>query len=151
MLKNLDPLLTPELLGALAAMGHGDELVLCDVNFPADSLSRTTIHGRPIRLAGANAPRAARAILSLFPLDSFVEEPALRMAVGDEPDALPDVHREVQEAIDAAVGRPTPLGALERFAFYERARSAYAIVATGERRFWGCFVFAKGVVPPDGT
>jgi len=151
MLKNLDPLLTPELLGVLAAMGHGDELVLCDANFPADSLARTTTHGRPIRLAGANAPQATSAILSLLPLDSFVETPAMRMAVGDDPDALPDVHQEVQEAIDAAAGRRLPLGALERFAFYERARSAYAIVATGERRFWGCFVFAKGVIPPEGA
>jgi L-fucose mutarotase len=150
MLKNLHPLLTPELLAALAAMGHGDELVLCDANFPADSVARTTTHGRPIRLAGANAPEAARAILSLLPLDSFVDTPALRMAVTDAPDSLPDVQREVQKAIDAAAGRTLPLGALERFAFYERARCAYAVVATGERRFWGCFVFAKGLVTPDG-
>jgi L-fucose mutarotase len=151
MLKNLDSLLTPELLEVLAAMGHGDELVLCDANFPADSVARTTTHGRPIRLAGASAPQAACAILSVLPLDSFVETPVLRMAVGDDPDALPDVHREVQEEVDAAAGLTLPLGALERFAFYERARSAYAIVVTGERRFWGCFVFAKGVVPPEGA
>jgi L-fucose mutarotase len=150
MLKNLDPLLTPELLQVLAAMGHGDELVLCDANFPADSVARTTTHGRPIWLAGANAPTATQAILSLMPLDTFVETPALRMAVTDDPDALPDVQREVQEAIDDAVGRALPLGALERFAFYERARSAYAVVANGEQRLWGCFVFAKGIVPPEG-
>jgi L-fucose mutarotase len=149
MLRNLDPLLTPELLEVLAAMGHGDELVICDANFPADSVARTTTHGRPIRLAGANAPQAARAILSLLPLDSFVDTPALRMAVGGDPDALPDVHREVQEAIDAAAGQSLPLGAIERFAFYDRARSAYAVVVTSERRFWGCFVLAKGVVPPE--
>jgi L-fucose mutarotase len=150
MLKNLDPLLTPELLEVLASMGHGDELVLCDAQFPANSVARTTAYGRPVRLAGANAPQAARAILTLLPLDDFVETPALRMEP-DDATALREVQQEVQEAVDAAAGRPVPLGALERFAFYERARSAYAVVATGERRFWGCFIFAKGAIPPDAA
>jgi L-fucose mutarotase len=151
MLKNVDSLLTPELLAVLAAMGHGDELVLCDANFPADSVARTTTHGRPIRLAGANAPRAACAILSVLPLDSYVETPGSRMAVDGDPSALPEVQREVQSEVDAAAGATLTLGAIERFAFYDRARSAYAVVATGERRFWGCFVFAKGIVPPESA
>jgi L-fucose mutarotase len=150
MLKNLDPLLTPELLGVLAAMGHGDELVLCDANFPADSVARTTTHGRPVRLAGADAPTAARAILSLLPLDEFVGVPVSRMEVSGEPETLPPVQQEVQAVVDAAAGRSLPMGSVERFAFYERARSTYAVVATGERRFWGCFTFTKGVVPPSG-
>jgi L-fucose mutarotase len=149
MLKNLDPLLTPELLGVLAAMGHGDELVVCDANFPADSVARTTTHRRPIWLPGTNAPRTVRAILSLLPLDSFVQSPALRMTLTGEPDALPEVQQEVQNAIDEAVGEKLPLGVLERFAFYDRARSAYAVVATGEPRLRGNFVFAKGLVFPE--
>lgn len=148
MLKGLDPLLTPELLHVLASMGHGDELVLCDANFPAASVARTTTHGRPVVLAGADAPAAAAAILSLLPLDDFVEAPVARMAPGDAPGSLPPVQQQVQAVVDAAAGRPLALEPVDRFAFYERARAAYAVVATAERRFWGCFVFVKGVVPP---
>lgn len=149
MLKTLDPLLTPELLHVLAGMGHGDDLVLCDANFPAESVARTTVHGRPIRLAGADAESAARAILSVLPLDEFVEVPVSRMEVSGEPQAVPAVQQEVQTVVDAALGRRLAMAPVERFAFYDLARSAYAVVATGERRFWGCFVFKKGVVPPD--
>jgi len=148
VLKNIDPLLTPELLEVLAAMGHGDDLVLCDANFPAESVARRTVHGRAIRLSGADAPRAARAILSLLPLDDFVETPALRMEVQDDPGAVPAVQQAVQVEVDAASGRALPMGAVERFAFYEQAARAYAVVASGERRFWGCFIFKKGVVEP---
>jgi L-fucose mutarotase len=149
MLRTIDPLFTPELLYVLAAMGHGDEVVVADANFPADSVARRTAHERPIPLAGADTPRAVRAILSLLPLDEFVAEPVRRMAVDGRPDEVPPVQREVQTVIDEAAGRPWPMGALERFAFYDAARSAYAVVATGERRFWGCVLVRKGVVPPD--
>lgn len=151
MLKNLNPLLTPELLSVLAEMGHGDDLVLCDANFPAESVARSTTHGRPIRLAGADAPAAARAVLSVLPLDEFVERPVSRMEVSGEPQAVPAVQQEVQTLVDAALGRRLAMVPVERFAFYDLARSAYAVVATGERRFWGCFVFKKGVVPPDAV
>jgi L-fucose mutarotase len=149
MLKNIDPLLTPELLLVLAEMGHGDDLVLCDANFPAESVAATTTHGSAVRLPGISVPAAARAILSLLPLDDFVDAPVARMAVGDDPQAIAPVQQEVQEAVDAAAGRPLPMQPVERFAFYEAARSAYAVVATGERRFWGCFILKKGVVPPE--
>ena len=97
-------------------------------------------------LAGADSPTAVTAILSVFPLDSFVETPALRMAPDGTPDDLPPaVQREVQAVVDADAGRALPLGPVERFAFYDLARRAYAVVATGERRFWGCFVLKKGV------
>lgn len=148
MLKNLDPLLTPELLSVLAEMGHGDDLVLCDANFPAESVARSTMHGRPVRLAGADAPAAARAILSVLPLDEFVDVPVSRMEVSDDPQAVPPVQQEVQAAIDAVMGRPLSMQPVERFAFYAASQQAYAVVATGERRFWGCFLFKKGVVPP---
>ncbi len=146
MLRDLDPLLTPELLYVLAAMGHGDEVVVCDANFPAESVALTTPHGSVVRLAGADAPAAARAILSVLPLDEFVETPVLRMEVVDSPAEIPAVQRDVQELVDGAAGRPLPMGSLERHAFYETAARAYAVVATGERRFYGNFVFKKGVV-----
>ena len=149
MLRNLDPLLTPELLYVLAAMGHGDEIVVCDANFPAESVALRTAHGSVVRLPGADATAAARGILSLLPLDEFVDTPAFRMEVVGDPEAIPDVQREVQAEVDRAAGRSWPLGSIERFAFYEAAKSAYAIVATGERRFYGCFIFKKGVIPPS--
>jgi L-fucose mutarotase len=149
MLKNIDPLLNADVLYALRAMGHGDALVLCDTNFPADSVARQTVLGRPLRIDGVDAARAARAILSVLPLDSFVDHAAFRMEVVDKPDEVPAVQAEVQREIDRAEGKASPMGSIERFAFYERARQSYCVIATGERRFYGCFVFQKGVIPPD--
>jgi L-fucose mutarotase len=148
MLKNIDPLLHSDVLCALRAMGHGDALVLCDTNFPADSVARQTVLGRLLRIDG-DAPRAARAILSVLPLDTFVDHAAFRMEVVAKPDEVPPVQAEVQREIDRAEGKASPMGSIERFAFYERARQAYCVIATGERRFYGCFVFQKGVIPPD--
>jgi L-fucose mutarotase len=149
MLKNVHPLLTPELLYVLAAMGHGDDLVVADANFPADAVARQTAHRRVLRLAGVDTPGAVRAILSVYPLDEAVDEPVRRMLVDGHGDEVPPVQREVQEAVDAAEGRPRPMGGIERFAFYDAARTAYAVVATGEPRFWGCVLLKKGVVPPE--
>jgi L-fucose mutarotase len=149
MLKSIDPLLNADVLCALRAMGHGDALVLCDTNFPADSVARQTVLGRLLRIDGVDAPRAARAILSVLPLDTFVDHAALRMEVVDKPDEVPPVQAEVQREIDRAEGKASPMGSIERFAFYERAKQAYCVIATGERRFYGCFVFQKGVIPPD--
>ncbi len=149
MLKSLDPILTADLLYALRAMGHGDDLVICDTNFPADSVARHSVLRRLIRLDGVTAPRAARAILSVMPLDPFVDKPAIRMEVVDKPNELPVVQSEVQREIDAAEGRSWPMGSLERHAFYALAKKAYCVVQTGERRFYSCFIFKKGVIPPD--
>jgi L-fucose mutarotase len=151
MLKSLDPILTADLLYALRAMGHGDDLVICDTNFPADSVARQTVLRRLIRLDGVTAPRAARAILSVMPLDPFVDKPALRMEVVDKPNELPVVQSEVQREIDAAEGRSWPMASIERHAFYALAKKAYCVVQTGERRFYGCFIFKKGVIPPDAA
>jgi L-fucose mutarotase len=150
MLKNLDPLLTPELLYVLAAMGHGDDLVLCDANFPAASVAESTSYGSVVRLPGVGAATSARAILSLLPLDESVDAPALRMHVSGAPDEIPPVQREVQAEVHRAAGRSAPMGSVERFSFYESARRAFAVIACGERRFWGCFLFKKGVIAPDG-
>ena len=148
MLKNIDPLLSADVLYALRAMGHGDALVLCDANFPADSVARQTVLGKLLRIDGVDAVRAAQAILSVFPLDTFVDHAVLRMEVVGRPDEVPPVQAEVQREIDRIEGKSSPMGSIERFSFYERARQAYCVVATGERRFYGCFVFHKGVIPP---
>lgn len=148
MLKGIDPLLNADVLQALRAMGHGDELVVADTNFPSDSVARATVVGRLLRIE-ADAPRAIRAILSVTPLDTFVDDAAMRMEVVGSPGEIPDVQREVQAEIDRAEGESRPMGSIERMAFYERAKRAYCVIQTGERRFYGCFVFGKGVIPPD--
>ncbi len=148
MLKNVDPLLSADLLRALRAMGHGDDIIICDANFPADSVARQTTLGKVIRLDGADAPRAVKAILSVMPLDTFVDGAAMRMEVVDAPDDIPVVQQEVQQEIDNAEGKSWPLDSIDRFAFYDKAKTAYCIVATGERRFYGCFSFKKGVIAP---
>jgi L-fucose mutarotase len=149
MLKSIDPILNADVLCALRSMGHGDDLVLCDTNFPADSVARQTVLGRLLRIDNVTAARAARAILSVLPLDSFVDRPALRMEIVGQPDEVPPVQAEVQKEINAAEARPLPLGSIERFAFYDLARKSYCVVQSGERRFYGCFIFKKGVIPPD--
>lgn len=147
MLKNIDPLLNADILHALCAMGHGDEVVICDANFPADSVARQTVLGRVLRLDGVSSPRAVRAVL---PLDTFVDHPAQRMEVVGDAAALPAVQREAQREVDDAEGRAVPLASIERFAFYERAKNAYCVIATGESRGYGCFIFKKGVqLAPD--
>ncbi|MGF6529644.1 MULTISPECIES: RbsD/FucU family protein [Paraburkholderia] len=150
MLKNLDPLLNADVLYALRAMGHGDEVVICDANFPGDSVARETVLGKLLRFDGADAASAVRAVLSVMPLDSFVDDPALRMEVVGEPNTIPAVQREAQAEVNAAEGRDVPFASIERFAFYERAKQAYCVIATGEQRGYGCFVFKKGVLlAPD--
>jgi L-fucose mutarotase len=91
----------------------------------------------------------ARAVLSVYPLDSFVDDAAARMEIVGAPDEVPEVQREVQAEIDAAEGKAWPMIGIERYAFYERARAAYAVIQTGERRFYGCFALRKGVIPPE--
>ena len=149
MLKNINPLLNPDLLQVLAAMGHGDSLVLCDANFPAESVARKTSHGSLLRMDGANVVEAANAVLSLMPLDTFIDDAAQCMEVVGEPDAQPIVKQEVQAVINQHEGNGFILRPVERFAFYEKASASYAVLATSERRFYGCFIFTKGVIPPE--
>jgi L-fucose mutarotase len=149
MLKGIDHRLNADVLGCLRAMGHGDVLILSDTNFPSDSIARATVTGRLLRMENLTAGQAAEAILSVLPLDTFVDDFAGRMEVTGEPDTIPPVQSEVQAAIDRAEGRPRPMVGIERFAFYDFARRSYAVIQTGERRFYGCFMFRKGVIPPD--
>lgn len=149
MLKGIDPRLNAEVLGALRAMGHGDVLILADTNFPSDSVARATVCGSLLRMDNLTSAQAAEAVLSVYPLDTFVDDFAGRMEIVGKPSEVPPVQAEVQAAIDRAEGRHRPMIGIERFAFYDMARQAYAVIQTGERRFFGCFMFRKGVIPPD--
>ncbi len=149
MLKGIDPLLNAEVLSVLRAMGHGDDLIIADTNFPSDSVSRETAFGKLLRIERP-AAEVVGAVLSVYPLDTFVDDAAARMEVVGEPDTILPVMEEVQAQVDAANGGPMPMISIERFAFYERAKQAYAVIQTHERRFYGCFAFRKGVIPPDG-
>ncbi len=149
MLKGLDPRLNAEVLYALRAMGHGDTLVISDTNFPSDAIARQTVLGDLLRMDNLTAGAAAQAVLSVFPLDTFVDDFAGRMEIVGNPGDVPPVQAEVQAVIDLAEGRSRPMIGIERFDFYERAKSAYAVIQTGERRFYGCFIFRKGVIAPE--
>ena len=144
MLKNLNPLLTPDLLQVLRAMGHGDEIVIVDANFPAESSGPEVV-----RLDGADATRVLDAVLSVMPLDDFVPEAAWRMEVVGQPDAEQPIFDEFRKVIAAREGPQFKLASLERFKFYERASACYAVVATGERRLYGNVILKKGVVRPE--
>ncbi len=148
MLKGINPLLNADVLQALRAMGHGDDLIICDTNFPADSVARQTVLGKLLRI-DAPAAEVVKAVLSLYPLDTFVDDAAARMEIVGKPNEIPPVQKEVQKEIDAAEGKAWPMISVERYAFYERAKKAYCVIQTGERRFYGCFALRKGVVPPD--
>jgi L-fucose mutarotase len=143
MLKNIPPILNPELLYALRAMGHGDEIAIVDANYPAESA------GAPvIRLDGVSATDVADAVLSLMPLDEFVDDQAFAMEVVGNPKKREQTHKD----FDRLVKKHEPamkLSLLERFAFYERVRGAFAIVQTGERRLYGNVLLKKGIVRPS--
>ncbi|WP_305988458.1 RbsD/FucU family protein [Roseibium sp. MMSF_3544] len=141
MLRNIDPILSPELLYALRAMGHGDEIVISDANFPGESLGPDCV-----RADGSTASDMLRAILSVMPLDSFVPDPAQTMQVVGDPDKIPEAVADFQKIIDQTADHPAKISTLERFAFYERAAGAFAIVQTGERRLYGNIILKKGVI-----
>ncbi|MDG4875666.1 RbsD/FucU family protein [Mesorhizobium sp. WSM4935] len=148
MLKGINPLLNADVLQALRAMGHGDDLIIADTNFPSDSVARQTVLGKLLRI-DATAAEVVKAVLSVLPLDTFVNDAAARMEIVGKPNEIPPVQKEVQKEIDAAEGKPWPMISIERYAFYERSKKAYCVIQTGERRFYGCFAFRKGVIPPD--
>lgn len=150
MLKGLNPLLNADVLYVLRAMGHGDDLIICDTNFPAESVAAQTMYGSLLRI-DRDAAEVAEAVLSVYPLDTFVDDTVARMEIVGSPDEVPPVQAEVQAKIDAANGAPWPMVSVERFAFYERSKQAYAVIQAQERRFYGCFAFRKGVIPPDAS
>lgn len=146
MLKGIDPRLDADLLHALRAMGHGDMLILVDTNFPAVALARETVVGRPLAIPNVGLADAVEAVLSLMPLDTFVDDFAARMEMVDDPQTLAPPQVEVQAVIDHAEGTSRPMVGVERFAFYKMARTAFAIVQTGEPRAYGCVMLRKGVI-----
>ena len=146
MLKGIDQRLSAEIVHVLMLMGHGDDLVICDVNHPAATIAAQTTYGRLIDMAGCDLPSAARAILSLMPLDRFVPAPVSRMQVVGDPDGVVPIFARMQAVVDAAEGHAVQVTALERFAFYAAAKQAFAIIRTADSGPYGCFILKKGVV-----
>jgi len=143
MLKNIPPILGPDLLGILRAMGHGDEIAIVDANFPGDSSGPTLI-----RLDGLTATEVLEAVLSVMPLDTFVDEQAIGMEVVGDPKKREATHKD----FDKIVKKHEPdmkLTLVERFAFYDRVEGAYAIIQTGERRLYGNILLKKGIIRPQ--
>lgn len=141
MLKGIDPVLSGELLKVLDEMGHADKLLLVDRNYPAFA------SGKPvIQLGEITQKRAAEAILSVFPLDTYVEQPLERMEVDDDPSILEEVQEEVLEVARRNHEKPLEFGVVPRLEFYVRAAEAFAVVRTLESRPYGCFILQKGVV-----
>jgi len=142
MLKGIPDIISPELLKILHEMGHGDELVIGDSNYPAASTAR-----RLVRADGHRMTAVLAAILELFPLDIYVEKPvAIMQRVPGDPTPA-DVHDEVRAIIRACDERGDgAVELVERFAFYARAKEAYAVVATTEKKAYGCVILKKGVV-----
>ncbi len=146
MLKGIDPALSAELVYVLMLMGHGDDLLICDVNHPAATIAKHTTYGRLVDMAGCDLPRAAEAILSLLPLDTFVLAPVMRMKVVDDPIRIMPVHERLQNVVDRVERRAVTIEALERFDFYAAAKRAFAVVRTSDPGPYGCFILRKGVI-----
>lgn len=144
MLKNIPPILSPELLKVLCEMGHSDRIVIADGNFPAESMGKNAI---VIRADGHGVPELLDAILQLFPLDTYVEKPVSLMQVmkGDNAETpIWDTYKEIVAKYDDRGNNA--IGEIERFAFYEQAKTAYAIIATGETAIYANIMLQKGVV-----
>jgi L-fucose mutarotase len=145
VLKSIHPLLGPDLLFALASMGHGDEVAVVDANFPAASLAR-----RLIGMRGVGTADLVEAILTVLPLDRTVPYPASIMRVDQGIDAATTAIGSIRAALERAPGGATGAAELGRFEFYERARKAFAIVSTGERRLYGNVLLTAGALAGDG-
>jgi L-fucose mutarotase len=141
VLKGIPDLLNADVLYLLAAMGHGDEVAVVDRNYPATSTAR-----RLARLDGADVCTAGRAVLTVFPLDTFVDQPLIRMAVVGAPAEIPDVQKEFLDLAEQSEGRPISMGSLSRQDFYARCRDAFGVISTSEARPYGCFVLVKGII-----
>ena len=146
MLINVNPLLSPDILATLRSMGHGDRFVLSDANFP--SFSHTD---NLLRMDGLNIPQAAEALLSVFPLDSFIAEPVNRMEIDGKPDEINDVHQDLIDTVHKVSGPNWKIGSIERQQFYLEAKETFAVITTSDTRPYGCFIFTKGVLKPYGS
>jgi L-fucose mutarotase len=146
MLFNIDRNCSPELLYCLAQMGHGDELVIADRNFPATSTALQTGFQKVIPMPGFSALAAIQTIASLLPLDGFVDHAALRMEIDGQPDAMNETHTAVFSFLKTVIPEGAGLGHIARPQFYKRALQAYAVVQTGEDVPYGCYILRKGVI-----
>lgn len=144
MLKGISPVISPELLKALAEMGHGDELVIADGNFPCHSVGKNSI---VIRADGHGVPEILDAILKLIPLDTYTEKPvALMEVVKGDTCSTPEIWKVYEELLTKHEPCHHDIEYTERFAFYERAKNAYLIIATGEKAIYANILLKKGVV-----
>ncbi|MBB5577684.1 RbsD/FucU family protein [Rhizobium paranaense] len=146
MLKGIRVELNGDILQALCNMGHGDYLVISDMNFPSESIASHTRLGKLLTMENIPASQAVDAILSVFPLDTPIQPSVGRMEVIGKPAEIPPIQQEVQAIVDRAEGKPSPMYPIERMAFYDIAKKAYCVIATGELRFYGCFLLTKGVI-----
>ena len=146
MLINVNPLISPVILQLIRSMGHGDKFVLSDANFPSYS------HANKLyRMDGLNIPQAAEALLAHFPLDSFIPHPVERMEIDGKPDEVNEVHQDLIDTVKKVSGDNWVIGSVERQKFYVEAKKAMAVITTSDTRPYGCFMFTKGVLKPDGT
>ena len=146
MLINVNPLLSPEILQLIRSMGHGDKFVLSDANFPSYS------HANKLyRMDGLSIPEAAEALLSHFPLDSFIPHPVERMEIDGKPDEINEVHQDLIDTVKKVSGDNWKIGSIERQKFYVEAKKTMAVITTSDTRPYGCFMFTKGVLKPDGS
>lgn len=150
MLKGIDQRLSAEIVHVLMLMGHGDDLVICDVNHPAATIAKDTTYGKLIAMPGCNLIAATEAILSLMPLDTFVPAPVTRMKVVGAPDRILPLFTQMQATCTRIEGHDIALNPLERFDFYATAKRAFAIIRTSDSGPYGCFILKKGVIdlPP---
>ncbi len=146
MLRHVDPAISAELLYVMMLMGHGDDIVVCDVNHPAVTIAKETTYGKLISVTGCKIPALTKAILGLMPLDDFVEQPVLRMQVVGNPNGVVPIFGEMQKALDESQGKPVNMGVYERFDFYAAAKKSFAIVRTSDPGPYGCFIIRKGVI-----
>jgi L-fucose mutarotase len=146
MLRFVDPVISAELLYVLMLMGHGDDIVICDVNHPAVTIAKETTYGKLVDLAGCTIPEATQAILKLMPLDTFVDQPVMRMRVVGDPDGTVPIFGRMQEILNMSENRTINIGAYDRFDFYAAAKKSFAIVRTSDLGPYGCFILRKGVI-----
>ncbi len=146
MLRHVDPLLSAEVLYVLMLMGHGDEVVICDINHPAVTIAKQTTYGKLLDLAGCTIPEATKAILKLMPLDTFVDEPVMRMQVVGNPKGTVPIFAAMQNTLNECEGKPVKMGAFDRFDFYAAAKKSFAIIRTSDPGPYGCFILKKGVI-----
>ena len=149
MLKKIPRELNAEILNVLMLMGHGDDLLICDVNHPAATIAAETTYGQLVNLSGTDIEGGLTAILELLPIDTFVPAPIKRMQVVGDADAVLPIFQRIQRVVNAAEGRPIQIEALERFAFYEAAKACFAVIRTSDPGPYGCFIVRKGVINYD--